>query len=195
MAPLYAPIAGEILDLINRLVCCDSPSQFELYSLNRRIQQLERLGHSASLSFRGAYYSLQGDFDRAEECHEKAIAENPEGYKFFNYAMTLQLEGKYAQAVVMLLRAKELCSANLFCMGILLQNAAWSGQIEVLKEWLPKYRSLLKDDDLTVDKCIELFGPVKTNPEPDESYAATCASGVLSDWDRPEEDEAWQHLQ
>lgn len=194
MTSLPAPIKGEILDLLNRLANCDSPSQFDLYRLNHLIEQLEKVDYPASLSFRGAYYSLQGKFDKAEEYHKEAIKMQPGANTFFNYAMTLQIEEKYAQAVEMLLKAKELCSTDFRCMEVLLQNAAWSGQIALVEEWLPRYSSLT-GVNLTVDNYIALLGPAKTTLESDESYAATCASGVLSDWDSPEEEEAWQHLQ
>ena len=194
MLPMPAPNYDEIMTLINKLEYACSPSQFELFRLDRLIAKIEKVDRAAGLSFRASYYGIQNNFIEAEKWHLAAMAEFPEiSYVYFNYAGTLTREGKHNLAIDMLLKAIS-GGADLDCILGLLQNAAWAKRMDILEEWLPKYCKLT-GETLSIEQYVEMLGVPDTYLHSNECYAAACASGSLNAWDNPEEDAAWRHLQ
>ena len=195
MIPASATKIDETLELINKLDLRGSaPSDFDFARLEKLIKQIEKIDKAASLSFRETFYRLKCDYTQAEYWHEAALQEAPSSPSVYrNFAVTLSREGKYNQAVEVLLKGFSNTDVILESLRDLLADAFMAERVDVIKTWLPKYNSLT-GESLTPDQLEKLVGFGVSDISADECYAASCALGCLDDWDSPEEDEAWRHL-
>ena len=195
MIPSPATKIDETLELINKLDLCGSaPSDFDFARLDKLITQIEKLDRAASLSFRGTFYRLKCEYARAEQWHEAALREAPSSPAVYhNFAVTLSREGKYNQAIEVLLKGFSNTGIMLTSLRDLLADAFMANRVDVIETWLPKYNSLT-GENLTPDHLEELVKFGVSDVSADECYAASCALGCLDDWNSPEEDDAWRHL-
>ena len=180
--------------------CGGEPPDFALARLDALLQLLEKSDRPAFLSFRGAFFALKGDREASAQCHQAAIAAEPDGHRaYIRYAESLSYLKDYDAAIRMYEQAagtvgNEEPERRLAVLNGLLFTACLAGITQNLDHWLEAYESLageahgiaaqLRDGCVLERDCCAV-----------QCYAAACSSGAFKDWEHPDEDEAWKHLQ
>ena len=85
------------------------PSAEELDLLDWLVTQMAQINDIAAKSFRGAYFELAGDFERARDWHLAAIEASPDTPSvYYNYAVTLSRSKRFEEATKISLQAVKL---------------------------------------------------------------------------------------
>lgn len=155
--------------------------EFGMARLKRMIQEIEKSipGHAYSLW--GAYYSLLGNKQAAHMHYALAIQEFPlASWVYGNYAASLLCLEECEMSLKMMEKALELDPSNLKRITDMLYIAKMANKEEIYIYWLEKYNMLITaKDDISSSECFRI----------------ACQSNALRDWERSEEDDAWNHLQ
>ncbi|MDR3363232.1 MAG: hypothetical protein LBO64_10425 [Desulfovibrio sp.] len=144
MAPMPAPLADEIVEMVNNLRAkITPPSQFELARLDDAIRRLGDVDIGASQCFRGVYYALQGDEMNAVKWLDIALGLAPDKPDIYlNYSIALSRLGRKEEAVKMALAGVIKGDYTPVAISNLLLAAYYADAEAVLREWMPKYEKL-----------------------------------------------------
>ena len=171
-------------------------SDKDLAGLDRLLLNIEAFSPAAVAGLRGAYFALKKDMKKATEWHEKAVVEaqaQPSAY--MRYADSLSYLSDFRNSCMLYVKAAEAAGVNTAEAREPLFRALAIAIIErykdIVEQWLPVFTSIHGTDHM----LLALRKKVESGKNATACYSASCASGVLDDWNHPDEDEAWQHLQ
>lgn len=175
------------------------PAPHELVWLDTLLHPLEKLDSPAAKGLRGCFFALQGEKDAAAQWHEAAIAEQPENPdEYVRHAESLarmndqdKATARYAEALQKNFDSPEQRAGIL---NAFIFTALCAGKVELLREKVEEY-AVLTGEEHGVVELLRSGDVVVRNGAAAQCYAAACASGAFKDWEHPDEDEAWKHLQ
>ena len=167
-------------------------SEFEESLLLKEIALLSKTDHWQAESIRAMSLTAEGHFDEAITIHEKVLAAEPKESAFVgNYASSLSLAGRYQDSYNMLMRACQLDESNPIFLEGAIQSAWCLQRPDLAKLHEEQFKKLTGKDFPGTGKNLLIFSEVAS----DYCYSLPHLSGSFSDWERSEEEEAWQHLQ
>lgn len=196
MIPTTATVIDDLVELCRKLeLNSDRPAEFDLARLDSMIKKIEPIDRSAFLSFRGVYFSFLEEKEKSIEYHKFAITTDHDNfYVYNNFTISLERLGEFGMAVEVGLNALERIIPTKELIGSLLNNAYYSGQDDIISQWLPQYHKLARREH-SIERLIKTDSLQEKDITIDEIMAVSLTSGAFSDILSQEEDRAWQHLQ
>ena len=199
MADITGPQAEALRTFLHQLLIrapLPQASPDELLQLDALIRQAALEQPLIEHAFRAVYHALNEDHEASMRSHDLACehAHPDNGYIHAAYAASLDIFGRCDEAVDAALRAVQRGEDQF--MFQLIVYAYKARRHDVLESWLPRY-AVAYGREHPVEQWLreEEDGFMEDDCDACECRHASCASEILSEWNHPDEEEAWRHLQ
>ena len=181
--------------LLDKKTLSGKLSEIEEAALAKEIRSLAKADLLQAESLRAFSYAAEGRFEESFAVHEAVIARDSSEPSFIgNYAASLSLAGEHLKAARMFASAWEIDRTAVYFLARALDDASASGDPDLLSDLEKKYQSLT-GSAYAPGGGSTTYLVAGTNVPPEYCYSLSAGSGAFSDWERPEEEEAWAYLQ
>ena len=178
--------------LLDRKTLLGQLSAFEEAQILKEIGSLSKIDPIQADSIRAVCLGAEGKFEEACALHKKVIEQDPAESAFIgNYATCLAIFGKHQEAYEVFMQAWLLDKTNKDFLEKAIDMAVCLNRTDLVNSLNDQYQTLTGEPFRSVERTLLTGSDVTA----EYCFSATVGSSSFSDWDRPEEEEAWQHLQ